>query len=115
MAILDTVQKIIDDARELLQDTVAPYRYSDASLIRSLNIAVLEARRLRADLFLPAFTLPEYATPGDATTAIPDMYRPAFVYYVAGKAQLRDDETTQDARATVFLNKFVAQLATTPS
>ena len=32
-----------------------PYRYPDDDLIDALNIGLLEARRLRADLFLPLF------------------------------------------------------------
>lgn len=115
MAALDTVAKMIADARALLQDTYTPYRYSEADLIRVLNSAVLEARRLRPDLFLPAYTLPEFSVAGDSTASIEAMYRPAFVYYMVGKAQLRDDEVDQDSRATVFLNKFVAQLTANPS
>jgi hypothetical protein len=112
---LSTVQHVIDEARVLLLDTVAPYRYGDAELIRALNIAVLEARRLRPDLFLQTFNaLPSYTGAGN-TFGIEPMYRPSFVYYVVGRAQLRDDEATQDARAGVLMNKFVAQLLTVAS
>lgn len=116
MAAYDTVGKIIDAARILLQDTRAgAYRYDDPSLILHLNDAVLEARRIRPDLFLPSYAVPaEYTSKTDLFT-LELMYRPAFVYYVAGKAQLRDDETGQDGRATVLLNKFVAQLTVMPS
>jgi hypothetical protein len=112
---LATVQALLDEARVLLLDATVPYRYSDAELIRALNIAVLEARRLRPDLFLQsAFALPTYTTGTDAF-AIEPMYRPSFVYYVVGRAQLRDDEATQDARASVLMNKFVAQLLSAAS
>ncbi len=115
MAAYDTVGKIIDAARILLQDTRAgAYRYDDPSLILHLQDAILEARRIRPDLFLPNYTIPEVTARADAFT-LETMYRPAFVYYVAGKAQLRDDETGQDGRATVLLNKFVAQLTIMPS
>ncbi len=113
MAHLDTVQKIIDAARILLQDTVAPFRYPEADFIMALNDSMLEARRLRADLFLDN-TIPFFANAGD-TFSIEAMYRTAFTYYVAGKIQLVDDEVSQDQRATVFLNKFVSQLAISPS
>jgi hypothetical protein len=43
------------------------------------------------------------------------MYRVSLLYYICGQAQLRDDENTQDARASVFLNKFVAQMLTIQS
>lgn len=112
---LNTVADVFAEARVLLQDTVVPYRYADAELIRILNIAIMEARRLRPDLFLGQFTsLPAFASTGDAFNLEP-MYRPAFVYYLVGRAALRNDEATEDARATVLMNKFAAQLLTIAS
>lgn len=112
---LDTVADYIEESRRLLQDTVAPFRYSDAELIESLNIAILEARRLRPDLFLGRFdNLPDYTATG--TTVVMDpQYRSSFVYYMIGRASLRDAEAAQDSRATVFLNKFVSQMLTVQS
>lgn len=111
---LDTVADYVARARVLLQDTEEPYRYSDDELIEALNLAVLEARKLRPDLFLRTFkVLPEFAsTDTSGAVDIDPQCRVAFLYYIVGHAQLRDDEDTQDARATVFLNKFAAQLLT---
>jgi hypothetical protein len=112
---LDTVQDYLDKARVLLQDTVQPYRYSDAELVSCLDEAILECRRLRPDLLRNYFrtSLPDFSpTALTAPVPIDPQYRMAFVYYVTGQAQLRDEENTQDARATVFLNKFVSQLLT---
>lgn len=110
MATLDTVQKFVTESRVLLQDTVEPYRYATSEIIEALNIAVLEARRLRPDMFIGSFSsLPSYSSVNDTVTLEP-MYRPSFVYYIAGRMQLRDDETAQDQRATILMNKFVAQL-----
>lgn len=114
MATLGTVAKYITSARVLLQDTVdSPYRYSDGELITGLNIAILEARKLRPDLFLAEdFSLPEF-TANDATAVpIDAQYRPAFLYYMIGHAQLRDDEPTQDNRAAALLGRFTSQLMT---
>ncbi len=115
MAHLDTVRKIVDAARILLQDTVETYRYPDANYLSALNDAMLEVRRLRPDLFIATNFVPADYTDYNAVITFEPMYRTALTYYVAGKVQLVDDETTQDARATVFLNKFAAQLAITPS
>lgn len=112
---LDTVQDYIDRARVLLLDTVVPYRYSDADLVENLNMGILEARKLRPDLLRNYFTgsLPDFTTGNlSATVPIDPQYRVAFVYYVCGQAQLRDDENVQDSRAALFLNKFVSQLLT---
>ena len=42
---LRTVTEYIEDARTLLLDRIAPYRYSDTSLIVALNLALLDGRR----------------------------------------------------------------------
>jgi hypothetical protein len=113
MPALDTVGQYLQEARVLLQDKNVPYRYADNELVACLNSAILEARRLRADLFLPLYVIP-YAneTTVDMATKVPmdPMYRPALVYYIVGKAQLRDEESTTDARAAAFLTKFTQQL-----
>lgn len=110
---LDTVADYIADARVLLQDTVSTYRYSDAELIENLNLGLLEMRRLRPDLMIASFngSIPKY-TLTTQTVACDAMYRPALLYYICGQAQLRDDEATQDNRATIFLNKFTSQMLT---
>jgi hypothetical protein len=110
MATLSTVQNYIDRARVLLLDQDGPdYRYPDTDLVAALNEAILETRRLRPDLMLAYFRadLPEYSTASlSATVDIDPMYRNAFVYYIAGQAQLRDSEDTTDARASSFLGRF---------
>lgn len=111
---LDTVQDYIDRSRVLLLDQVAPYRYPTVDLVAALNMGILEARKLRPELF-PNFRattpLPSYSdTVLSAAVAIDPMYRVAFVYYICGNAQLRDEENTQDQRSAVFLNKFATQI-----
>jgi hypothetical protein len=110
---LSTVGDYIAEARTLLQDTVSPYRYSDVEMVRALNIGLMEARRLRGDLFLPLFEVPvlNEGTPEPATAITFDpMYRSALCYYVVGRMQLRDDENTTDSRAAALLAKFTQQL-----
>lgn len=112
---LDTVQDYIDRARVLLLDQVEPYRYETADLVENLNMGILEARRLRPDLLKGYFrtSLPDFSVSNlNASVPVDPQYRVAFVYYICGHAQLRDDENTQDARSAAFLNKFVAQMTT---
>jgi hypothetical protein len=114
MAALETVQAYLDRARTLLQDKLAPYRYSDDEYVQALNLAVLEVRRLRPDLMRDFFRaengLPEYfSTPAAKLTekvAIDPMYRVAVLYYLCGHIQLQDEEDVTDARAAGFINKF---------
>ncbi|HVQ52141.1 MAG TPA: hypothetical protein VMS92_19020 [Mycobacterium sp.] len=116
---LETVGQYLTEARRLLQDQIVPYRYPDADLVDALNVGLMEARRVRADLFLPVFTMPWFDPSGtiDTTKAVPldPMYRSSFVYYIVGRAQLRDDEGTTDQRAAALLTKFTAQLLTVQS
>ncbi len=114
MAALDTVAKFVTRARVLLQDTIETYRYSDAELVAALSLAILEARKIRPDLFLQAFidgdSLQEFTANDSTVVEIDEQYRTAFLYYMVGHAQLRDDEATTDPRAMAFLNKFTSQL-----
>lgn len=116
MAALDTVGDYMEEARRLLQDEITPYRYPDDDLVDALNIGLLEARRIRADLFLPLFDVPWVDSSGTIDTAAPitfdPMYRGSLVYYVVGRMQLRDDEPTVDSRAAGLIQKFTAQLLT---
>lgn len=119
MAALETVAQYLEESRRLLQDEVTPYRYPDADLVDALNIGLMEVRRLRPDLLLPLFDIPWFDTSGTINTAavvtIDPMYRSSLVYYVVGRAQLRDDEPTVDQRAGALLQKFVGQMLTAAS
>lgn len=112
MPALETVGQYIAECRRLLQDQIAPYRYPDEDIVTAMSIGLQEARRLRADLFLPSFVVPEAAFPVVPADPIvlDQMYRSALVYYVVGRMQLRDDESTTDTRAAALLQKFTAQL-----
>jgi hypothetical protein len=109
---LDTVGDFVTQARVLLQDSVVPYRYPDSDFIFALNMAVLEARRYRADLYYANNTLgalPSYTATGNGV-AIDPQYRPALLYYVAGYVGMRDAETEQDQRASAFMGAFKERL-----
>ncbi|MGE0677767.1 hypothetical protein [Pseudolabrys sp.] len=113
MAVLATVSDYVTEARVLLQDTIAPYRYSDSELVLALSIAVQEARRIRPDLFLSYFgALPSFTANDSTAVPVDEQYRSAFVFYMVGRAQLRDDEGTQDSRAAAFIGTFRSQLLT---
>ena len=116
MATLETVGQYVGEARVLLQDTRVPYRYSDVELMSALSIGMQEAYRVRSDLFLDdlSFDVPSFANSTDKVP-IEIGYRQSFVYYMVGRAQLRDQEDTTDQRAGALIQKFVAQLLTTTS
>lgn len=104
-----TVNGFLFQVRTLLQDTDASgYRYTNESIVADLNQAMMDAYRMRPDLFLQTgFRVPVYsATSMGDTIEIETQYVPALVYYVVGLVQARDDEQNQDARAMGFLKVF---------
>jgi hypothetical protein len=105
---LDTIQDYVTDARVLLQDSVSPYRYEDTSLVAALNFMLLEARRLRADLFIGKHgtRVPYFATVDDTQVDIEPAFRLAFLYGMVGHALQRDQEDIEDSRASSFLAAF---------
>lgn len=109
---LNTVADMIGDARQILLDATPPFRYSDTSLITALNMALLEARRIRADLFVykhhnkvPFFT----AVNGEPIPVEPQ-YRLAIAYGIVAHAMLRDEEDIPVERANSFRMMFQSSL-----
>jgi hypothetical protein len=112
---LETVANYVAEARVLLQDVVPTYRYSDVELVSNLNLAIMTARRNRPDLFLSVTTIPQFIASdiANGTLFVMDpQYRVAFLFFMVGFAQLRDEEDTQDTRAAAFIGKFTQQLMT---
>lgn len=107
---LATVTEYVSFVRELLQDEVdSPYRYSDASILRALSLALPRAKMLRPDLFA-GVTIPTYTVNDTTIVPMDEMYRLPLAYFCVGMMQLRDDEETQDQRAAAFLGLATAQL-----
>lgn len=111
---LEIIDDYIADARILLQDTVAPYRYDDPSLLNAMNVTLLEGRRLRPDLFvynLSARGRVQHLTAIDATVIqIEEQFRLAFLHGLIAHALERDQEDIQDERASTFMGIFNAIL-----
>lgn len=103
---LNTVADYVAYARVLTQDTVQPYRYPDDDFVTALNIAIMESLRVRPDLWLGVATLPSFTTNDTTGVTINPMYRVAFVYFMVGQAHARDEEETQDTRASAFIGMF---------
>jgi hypothetical protein len=110
-----TLGDCIGDARAILQDTESgSYRYSDDELVSLFNNALYELKRVRPDLYIGGYgsDLTTY-TPSDFSTAVPFsmlVFQPV-VLFIAGMAELRDDEFTVDNRAGILLRAFTTQLS----
>src|ERR1700752_3887699 len=101
------VAVIIASVRDVLQDLEdTPYRYSDGSLIRGLNMAVGDLRRGRPAYFIGGYDPPlPVISKTDEVLPLPDELMPAFIAYIAGWAETRDDEFTTDGRAAMLMKQ----------
>lgn len=105
---LETVEDYIEDTRTLLLDRMEPYRYNDPSLLVAFNTALLEGRRLRADLFVHKYgnDVPHFDAVDGEEVPIEPQFRLAFVYGTVAHALARDTEDVQDERSNTFMNIF---------
>jgi hypothetical protein len=105
---LETVSDYLTDARTLLLDVIAPYRYDDPSLLIALNVTLLDARRLRPDLFVYKWCeeVPNFQNNDNEEVEIEYSFRLGILYGLVGHALARDQEDVEDARATSFLGMF---------
>lgn len=105
---LMTVRGLVTSVRALLLDKVQPYRYSDTALLVGLNLALLEARRLRPDLFIcrGRVVVPQFEEVSGEEIGVEPQFRLAFEYGTAAHVLMRDEEDVQDARANTYNNNF---------
>lgn len=113
-----TIDDALRDARVILQDTAGD-RYSDEDLISDMNSAISMTKMLRPDAFILGEALPEF-TVADVNASpatdfpLPDVFYQSFVYYLAGNAELRDDEFAVDNRAMTLLTAYRRNLTGSP-
>lgn len=104
--VLDTVQAYVTAARRLLQDTVEPFRYADDVYLEGVNFGILEARRIRPDLFIGVDAIPSFDTVDTTTVDFEPQFRLSLLYYSIAHVLMQDDEETEDQRSMLFLQKF---------
>lgn len=128
-----TWENLISEARETLQDSREPYRYSDAILLNLLNQGLQELGRIRPDAFYDRFLTNDIVVPEVVSVdAVPDtdpdtivldedsqvaltdeftddlnmqFYMP-LLYFIIGRAELIEDEFASDGRAMAMLGQF---------
>lgn len=103
---LNSVADYMTDARNLLQDKVPGYRYDEPSMLTALNVTMLEARRLRPDMFvfdlMHQGQVQAFEAVDDTAVNIEPQFRTGILYWLCGHALARDQEDVQDIRATTF-------------
>lgn len=113
-----TISQLIGEAQFILQDEDAD-RYPLTRLLEITNRAMSEIQRVRPDAFfdtyddttddvtLVSYTLANYTS---ENFPVPEMFYPAVVAYIAGAAELIDDEFSNDSRAGLLLTRFGTSL-----
>jgi hypothetical protein len=109
-----TYAQLLTQVRTIVQDQVQPFRYQDSELYFALTEAMADARMLRPDLFLAMGldAAPFLVTPAMANDQFPIawQYVPAFIDYIIGRAEGRDDTYTDDSRAATLMARFVQRM-----
>ena len=105
-----SIDQALVDARVILNDSAGD-RYTDAELVSDLNSAISMTKMLRPDVFILGEALPEFTVADleqfPATDfPLPEIFYQSFVYYLAGNAELRDDEFAVDNRAMTLLTAY---------
>jgi hypothetical protein len=113
-----SVDNALTDARVILND-VAGDRYTDADLVSDFNSAVSMTKMLRPDAFklgeaLPEITVADLNQVPAVDFPLPEIFYQSFVYYLAGNAELRDDEFAVDNRAMTLLSAYRRNLSGKP-
>ena len=109
---LVSVMDYVNDARTILLDTTNPPRYSDDDMLVALNVTLLEARRLRPDLFVYKHfnRVPSFVAVSGQYVPIEPQFRLPIVFGIVAHAMLRDEEDVPIERANSFLQKFQSML-----
>lgn len=129
-----TLDDLVLEVREIVNDQQSPYRYSDNWVILIINTALREVYRVRPDAYIGNFTsgvlssnpANSYSvtdlqvingvanpTPPSPLTPFPlddRLFYGPVVFYVVGRLEVSDDEFSDDNRAMTLLSAFQAQL-----
>lgn len=113
-----TLGDIETQARNILNDTVqesGAFRYSPQEIYDAFNDALVQTRAKRPDAFLAMGLrnlVPQYSAATDATVPFPlDLiYFPAFLFYVCGRCELKEDTFSDDKRSITLMKTFTQML-----
>lgn len=129
-----TIDDLVLEVRQVLNDQQIPYRYSDVWILTVLNTALREVYRLRPDAYIGNFTSGVLSANAVNTYSTADLqvadgvanpippvpitpyplddrlfYAPV-VFYVIGRVEINDDEFADNNRAMTLMQAFRAQL-----
>ena len=115
-----TYENLVFESRELLQDTLEPYRWSDSYFLNTLNRAMQMLGAIRPDAFYDyyranALNIPiivDSDAPADGEVDWGDAFGVDMMFYtpmmafIIGSIELTEDEFAVDGRAMALLGQF---------
>lgn len=104
-----TFQDVINDVRVVLNDAEG-VRYKTPELLSYANDGVQEGFRLRPDFRFGNYTASAQTYFAGDNVPFPSAYQMLLTHYVCFRAELRDDEYSQDGRAAALLSRFQAEM-----
>jgi hypothetical protein len=104
-----TVQAVLDLARIPLNDAKKA-RYSDTTLLSYFNSALWRAYELRPDLLIGTGYTTYTALAVGGTFPLPDRFAQTVADYIGGRAELKDEDASSQARAVELMQLFTAVL-----
>lgn len=129
-----TLDDLVTEVRQVINDQQVPYRYSDTWVIQKINTGLRDLYRMRPDAYIGNFItgvlssnpMNTYAitdlqvfngvanpTPPVPATPLPvddRLFYSPLVCYVIGMVELSDDEFSDNNRAMTLLGIFKQQL-----
>lgn len=95
-----SVSTVIGEVRDILGDTVSPYRWTDATLLSLLSNGIRDIVAYRSDCYNADVELSDNII--DVTTTLPARFHGAIVHYMAQKAFSSDAEDQSDTAQRNF-------------
>jgi hypothetical protein len=106
---MSTLQDIINSVRVDLQDVDAT-RYTNSQLLGFANDGIQEAFRKRPDFRLGSYKSATTTYGLTDQVPIPVQYQSLLIFYITGRAEMRDDEYAVDGRAAQLLGLFAGEI-----
>lgn len=110
---LETVQDYITASQTILQDEAVVRRYTNGEMAEALGFGLMEARRIRPELFIfNAGGVPNItrATPVSTPIDLDPMYRFPMILFIVHWVMSRDEEEGSQVLANSYYNRFVGKL-----
>jgi hypothetical protein len=121
-----SIDDLVLEVREIVNDQQVPYRYSSAWILQVFNTCLRDLYRIRPDAYIGNFTSGQLSanlvntysvtdlgqTPATAFPVDDRLFFGPIVFYTVGRLEISDDEFTDNNRAMTLYKEFKDQVST---